>query len=251
VIGDVLCVFSRSLSLLLLRASAKLALPVWSCDAFGMLWPGRISRADKPKVFPSLHSKLGPDSQKRIVGQWDFERLGCRWDWHTQSSIHTLFFSFIFFFSFLSLWFPPLFFGWGPSYFLGRGIELCIPLSFSLVCSCFCKSNRTAYCSGPGYSQVKQSKAKEEKHDETTTSESQSRNFKNREREREKKARKTKIVKRPYRLFYLSLSLNFFFFFPPSFERRCWVFCFYYFPSLPNLKISTFKRERMSTATTA
>jgi hypothetical protein len=98
VIGDVLCVFSRSLSLLLLRASAKLALPVWSCDAFGMLWPGRISRADKPKVFPSLHSKLGPDSQKRIVGQWDFERLGCRWDWHTQSSIHTLFFSFIFFF---------------------------------------------------------------------------------------------------------------------------------------------------------
>lgn len=121
------------------------------------------------------------------------------------------------------------FFGWGPSYFLGRGIELCIPLSFSLVCSCFCKSNRTAYCSGPGYGQVKQSKAKEEKYDETTTSESQSRNFKNREREREKKARETKIVKRPYRLFYLSLSLNFFFYFPPSFERRAGSFVFIIF----------------------
>lgn len=129
-------VFFPVLSLSYYYVPLRSWLPVWSCDAFGMLWPGRISRADKPKVFPSLHNKLGPDSQKRIVGRWDFERQGCRWDWHTQSSIHTLFFSFIFCFSFL--FFPCdfrlFFFGWGPSYFLGRGIELCITPSLSLLC---------------------------------------------------------------------------------------------------------------------
>lgn len=168
---------------------------------------------------------------------------------HTILYIHTILFFHFFFFSFPVI--SASFFGWEPSYFLGRGIELCIPLSFSLVCSCFCKSNRTAYCSGPGYGQVKQSKAKEEKYDETTTSESQSRNFKNREREREKKARETKIVKRPYRLFYLSLSLSTFSSsFPPRL-RDVLGLLFLLFSESAKFEISTFKRERMTTATTA
>ncbi len=77
---------------------------------------------------------------------------------------------------------------------------------------------------------MKQGKAKEEKYDETTTSDSQSRNFKNRERGKE---RETKIVKRPYRLFYLSTFSSFF----PTRSRDALGLCFYYFPSLPNLKI--------------
>jgi len=155
-----------------------------------MLWPGRILRAGKPKVL--LHNKPGPDSQKRIVGRWDFERLGCRWDW--RNPLYTL--SFL---VFLISAFLFLFFGWGPSYFLGRGIELCVLLF--LLCSCFCKSNRTAYCSGLALVKAKWSKRKDGKYDETTTPESLSRNFKNRESGKE---RETKIVKRPCRLFYLS-----------------------------------------------
>lgn len=44
---------------------------------------------------------------------------------------------------------------------------------------------------------------------------------------------KKEIVKRPYRLFYLSTFSSFF----PTRSRDALGLCFYYFPSLPNLKI--------------